>query len=67
MKCIAPTSKIQDSAIRNEVAMLQLSKHPNIIECYEAYSYNRKIYIVLEPMQCSLTEVLKDTWGNIPE
>jgi serine/threonine protein kinase len=67
MKSIAPASKIQDSAIRNEIGMMQMSKHPNIIECYEAYTYNKKIYIILEPMQCSLTELLRDTWGRIPE
>lgn len=60
-------NKIQETTILNEIALMKLSRHMNIIEVYESYAYNKKVYIIVEAMQCSLTEVLRDTWGSIPE
>jgi serine/threonine protein kinase len=67
LKSVRPVNKIQETTILNEIALMKLSRHENIIEVYESYSFNRKIYIIVEAMQCSLTEIIKDTWGNIPE
>lgn len=44
-----------------------LSHHPNVIEYYRTYEYDRCIWIVVELMKASLTDYVLENAGRIPE
>lgn len=52
--------------IVNEIALTQLSESKNIVEYFEAYEHNRKLWIVTELMKCNLTRVI-DKKKMMPE
>jgi serine/threonine protein kinase len=46
--------------MRNEIAMMAICNHENIIKYYETYYYNDRFWIFLEYMDAgSLTEMLE--------
>ena len=51
----------------NEISMTMLSKNPNVVVYYEIFNYNSYLWIVTELMQGSLTDLLMDKFGMIPE
>ena len=57
----------QCTLIMNEISLTQLSKNENVVSYYESYSYNDYLWIVVELMKGSLTELVTDKAGNIPE
>jgi serine/threonine protein kinase len=62
---IAPLSELAD--LKNEIALQAMSKHPNVVECIEAYESKRDVCIVMELMTGgSLTDILS-TDDAIPE
>lgn len=62
---IAPLSELAE--LTNEIALQAMSKHPNIVECIEAYSTKKEVCIVMELMSGgSLTDML-DVRNPMPE
>lgn len=67
LKRIRPRTNEELESIKNEIALTQISYHPNIISYYHAFEYQSCIYLALEYMQNSLYEVITENEGNIPE
>lgn len=62
---IAPIAELKDLA--NEIGLQSMSKHPNIVECIEAYADSKEVCIVMEIMTGgSLTDIL-DVKSPMPE
>lgn len=62
---IAPLSELAD--LTNEIGLQTMSKHPNVVECIEAYESKRDVCIVMELMTGgSLTDML-DCSNPMPE
>lgn len=51
----------------NEIALMQLSRHHNVLQYFETYLHERKYWLVIELMRCNLTDVLMSRPGQIPE
>eukprot|EP00744_Colponema_vietnamica_P014309 GILI01020032.1.p1 GENE.GILI01020032.1~~GILI01020032.1.p1 ORF type:complete len:517 (+),score=109.31 GILI01020032.1:115-1665(+) len=59
-------SELQD--IRNEIALMKLSEHPNVVRCFETYAFSNALWLVLELMDAGcLTDVVRHYAGRIPE
>lgn len=55
---VAPLQELPD--LINEIGLQMLSKHPNVVECIEAYETSRDVCIVMEIMTGgSLTDILE--------
>ncbi|CAG9318354.1 unnamed protein product [Blepharisma stoltei] len=67
LKRVKVTAKEQKNQILNEIGLLQISKHENIIECYKAFEHKNEIWVALECMKCNLTALIKENYGKIPE
>lgn len=62
---IAPISELAE--LTNEIALQAMTKHPNIVECIEAYASKTSVCIVMELMTGgSLTDLL-DPRSPMPE
>jgi serine/threonine protein kinase len=62
---IASATELTDLA--NEIGLQSMSRHPNIVECIEAYVYQKEVCMVMELMQGgSLTDCL-DVENAMPE
>eukprot|EP00595_Chromulina_sp_UTEXLB2642_P001283 CAMPEP_0196768272 /NCGR_PEP_ID=MMETSP1095-20130614/42540_1 /TAXON_ID=96789 ORGANISM="Chromulina nebulosa, Strain UTEXLB2642" /NCGR_SAMPLE_ID=MMETSP1095 /ASSEMBLY_ACC=CAM_ASM_000446 /LENGTH=344 /DNA_ID=CAMNT_0042137607 /DNA_START=88 /DNA_END=1119 /DNA_ORIENTATION=+ len=62
---IAPMAELKD--LLNEIGLQAMSKHPNIVECIEAYANGNEVCIVMELMTGgSLTDIL-DVSNPMPE
>jgi Protein kinase domain len=51
----------------NEISMTKSSQNPNVVTYYDAYYFNSYLWLVVELMQGSLTELVADKAGEIPE
>ena len=52
LKFFTPKNKNQKTSIKNEIGLMQMcSESENIIRCYEAFKYNKKIWVLLELME----------------
>ena len=67
LKAISPKNESEHESILNEITLFALSKHPNILEFFESFEYEKTIWIVSELLSCSLTELILDRPGKIPE
>lgn len=62
---LCPIAELKDLA--NEIGLQSMSKHPNIVECIEAYADSKDVCIVMELMSGgSLTDIL-DVNSPMPE
>jgi serine/threonine protein kinase len=62
---IAPLSELAD--LTNEIGLQMMSRHPNIVECIEAYETKKDVCIVMELVSGgSLTDLL-DVRNPMPE
>ena len=62
---IAPISELKE--LENEIGLQAMTKHPNIVECIEAYANKTSVCIVMELMTGgSLTDLL-DVRSPMPE
>ncbi|OMJ80514.1 hypothetical protein SteCoe_19210 [Stentor coeruleus] len=59
IKSIELKSQNHRNMILNEIALTQLSESKNVVEYYEAYEYDGKLWIVTELMKCNLTKVIE--------
>lgn len=67
LKKVVPKSKKEENDLLNEIALMQLSAHPNVLRYYESYQTDRYIWMVIELMRCNLTELIETRAGQIPE
>ncbi|CAG9329205.1 unnamed protein product [Blepharisma stoltei] len=67
MKRIRIKNPKQKNQILNEINCTILSQNPNVVTYYESYLFDEFIWIIVEVMKTSLTELVMDRWGMIPE
>lgn len=60
------TKTVYDQII-NEIYLTNLSKSPNVVRYYESYNYNSNLWLIVELMKGSLTDLILDLFGKIPE
>eukprot|EP00742_Colponemidia_sp_Colp-10_P002957 GILJ01003155.1.p1 GENE.GILJ01003155.1~~GILJ01003155.1.p1 ORF type:complete len:541 (+),score=66.20 GILJ01003155.1:45-1625(+) len=54
--------------IKNEIAIMHISRHPNIVRYFETYSFSRCLWLVIELMDGgSLTEMVRKHAGRMTE
>lgn len=59
LKRVQPSTRAKTKALENEIRTMHALRHPNIIRCHEAYSFNGSVWIVMEAMDVGcLTHVL---------
>lgn len=58
IKCIQPKSPSHRETILNEIVLTRLSASKNIVEYFEAYDFDDKLWIVTELMKCNLTTII---------
>lgn len=62
---VASLAELED--LRNEIALQSMSKHPNIVECIEAYESSKDVCIVMELMSGGCLTDLLDMSRPFPE
>ncbi|OMJ76650.1 hypothetical protein SteCoe_23956 [Stentor coeruleus] len=67
IKILKPKTSDEKDLIKNEISLTQNSNHQNIIKFYEYFDYTNTIWIIEELMSCSLTDLVLDRPGQIPE
>jgi len=67
LKKIKPKNLKEREQILNEIALTLMSANPNVINYYESYDYNGFLWIVVELMKGSLTDLVLDRAGEISE
>jgi len=59
LKRVTPSTRAKSKALENEIRTMHALRHPNIVQCHEAYSYEGAVWIVMEAMDVGcLTHVL---------
>lgn len=59
LKRVQPSTRAKGKALENEIRTMHAIRHPNIIRCHEAYSFDGSVWIVMEAMDIGcLTHVL---------
>ena len=67
IKKITLRNQKERNLVLNEIKLTQNSNCKNVIEYYEVYDYDDKIWIIMELMACSLTDLILDRIEKIPE
>jgi len=67
LKCIVPKNEQHTKMILTEVALVQLSRHPNVMQFIEAFSYRGAFHLVIELMDFSLLDLVEFWTGQLPE
>lgn len=67
LKLVVPRNERMEDQIINEIAIVQISKHPNIMEYVESYHYQGGIYMVIELLEITLTTIVDQTKGSLAE
>jgi serine/threonine protein kinase len=65
-RILIKSSRIQ-SQILNEISLTSLSANENVVRYFESYSHSGYLWIVVELMSGSLTDLVMDKAGQIPE
>lgn len=59
LKRVSPSTRAKSKALENEIRTMHALRHPNIVQCHEAYSFEGSVWIVMEAMDVGcLTHVL---------
>lgn len=59
LKKVSPSTHAKSKALENEIRTMHVLRHPNIVQCHEAYSFDGSVWIVMEAMDVGcLTHVL---------
>jgi len=62
IKCLYTGKETDLPALENEIAMMGLSRHPNVVEYIDSYLWEKSLWIVMEFLQGgSLTDALTET------
>ena len=67
LKRIYISSEQQHTLILNEISMTKSSQNPFVVKYYESYSFNSHLWITVELMQGSLTDLISLRPEQIPE
>lgn len=67
LKCIVPKNDQHTKMILTEVALVQLSRHPNVMQFIEAFSFRGAFHLVMELMDFSLLDLIEFRAGELPE
>jgi len=67
LKMVVPKNPKEENMILNEIALMQISEHPNILRYYESYKQDRNIFMVLELMESNLTDIVLERTGHFTE
>lgn len=69
LKFIEPKNPKEREIIRNELGIMQMCKeNDNCIQCFEAFDYKQRLWIILEFMDAGcLTPIVEERKGNISE
>lgn len=51
----------------NEIVLTTLSDSPYIVKYFDSYDFNNYLWVVIELMQGSLTDLIMERLGQIPE
>ncbi|CAG8637323.1 3597_t:CDS:2, partial [Paraglomus occultum] len=58
IKIIPFTSTTKLSILKNEVSLMKMNKHANIVECLACYSTKEAVWVVMECMDVSLADLI---------
>lgn len=69
LKIMKPNNDKEREIIRNELGIMQMCKEQdNCVRCFEAYDYQKRLFIILEYMNAGcLTPIVEERKGNISE
>jgi serine/threonine protein kinase len=67
LKKIPIKNSHQMEQIMNEIQITILSRNENVVRYYESYNYNEYLWIIVELMNASLTDLVTKTAGNMQE
>ena len=67
LKRIPVKNEKHSLAILNEIRITQVSHNENVVNYFESYSFNDYLWIIVELMRGSLTELVTERAGDIPE
>jgi p21-activated kinase 1 len=67
LKEVVPRSAAEETNLLNEIALMQISHHPNIMRYYETYKDDRHIWIIVELLTCSMIDVIRACGRQLPE
>ena len=67
IKRIKPQDEKHLELIQNEIILTKLSSSPYIVNYYESYQFDGYLWLVVELMKGSLTDLIMQRAGNIPE
>jgi serine/threonine protein kinase len=67
IKRISPKNERHMEMILNEIVLTKLSSSPYIVNYYESYQYEGYLWLVVELMKGSLTDLILQKPGRIPE
>jgi serine/threonine protein kinase len=67
LKCIVPKNEQQTKMILTEVALVQLSRHPNVMQFIESFSFRGAFHLVMELMDFSLLDLVEFRAGQLQE
>ena len=66
---VTPNDNEQYEEIQNEISIMKLcQKEDNIIQCFDAYDFNEKLWIYMELMDIgAMTDIILENAGRIEE
>lgn len=67
VKKIRPKSEKHQQLIMNEIVLTQITSSPNVVRYYESYKFDGFLWLVVELMQGSLTDLIVYCGGKMPE
>lgn len=67
IKRIFPKNERQRELILNEIVLTKLSESPHIVTYFESYEFEGFLWLVVELMKGSLTDLILQRAGKIPE
>lgn len=67
IKRISPKNDRHREMIMNEIVLTKLSANQSIVTYYESYEYDGFLWLVVELMKGSLTDLILQRTGSIPE
>lgn len=51
IKIVRPENRVESDALEMEIRMMNCTRHPNLIKCYETYEHTGSLWIVMELME----------------
>jgi p21-activated kinase 1 len=67
IKKVQPKSDNHLNSIMNEIILTQLTSSQNIVTYFESYLFEGDVFIIVELMKASLTDIIMSRPGNLPE